>query len=71
MAVTVYIHSFVPFVVEATGRFHTDTAKFIISKYADDDFKDPLRVLHSRCAVIIQKYNAKMTAHLRAKTVRT
>lgn len=63
--------SIVPFVIESTGRMHAKTREFIQLKF-QQYLKDPIRDLHARCAVIIQRYNAKMAAaNLRAKTVRT
>jgi hypothetical protein len=58
-----------PFVIESTGRIYRETANFIIDKFRPV-LKDPLRDLHARCAVLIQRYNARMAASLRVKTTR-
>ena len=57
----------VPFVIESTGRIHSFARNFIDDKF-QHYLKHPIRDLHARCAVIIQRYNAKMAANLRAKT---
>jgi hypothetical protein len=56
----------VPFVMEATGRIYWEPIECLKTLLCRT-MKDPMRDLHARCNVIIQRCNAQMAAHLRAK----